>query len=94
MTLIKKYVYVDFKNSEGLHFEGQEKGYFEVAGSDGVFKTVKAIIRDGKVRLDTRKVEDPQMVRFAFTNTATPALFNGAGLPASCFGPRKIINGE
>lgn len=88
--LIKNHVYVDFHNSEGLHFTGKERGYFEVAGQDGNYMTVKAEIIDNKVRLDTRKISQPQWVRFAFTNTATPVLFNGAGLPASCFAPNQI----
>lgn len=89
-TLVKKYVYVDFLHSDGLIFDGKERGYFEVAGQDGNYITVKAEIIDNKVRLDTRSIEDPQLVRFAFSNTATPTLFNGAGLPASSFGPRDI----
>jgi sialate O-acetylesterase len=30
-------------------------------------------------------VKSPVAVRFAWRNTATPNLFNGADLPASCF---------
>jgi len=86
----KKYVDISFQYGEGLYFDGEERGLFQVAGNDGVFKTVKAKIIDGKVRLDTRKIDSPQQVQFAFTNTATPVLFNGAKLPASCFGPQKI----
>ena len=89
-VLNKGYFYVSFHHSDGLHFADRERGYFEVAGQDGIFHSVKAEIKDGKVRLDTRKITGPESVRFAFTNTATPVLFNGAGLPASCFGPQKI----
>jgi len=31
------------------------------------------------------QVKKPASLRFAWGNTATPNLFNGAGLPASCF---------
>ena len=89
-TMNNKSVVVEWFNSEGLHFEGPEKGYFEVAGKDGNYVSVKAHIIDHRVILDAGEIKKPVSVRFAFTNTATPVLFNGAGLPASCFGPRGI----
>lgn len=88
--LEKGYTRVVFNHADGLHFAGEERGYFEVAEEDGVFQRVKAKIVDGTVRLDTRKIPQPMWVRFAFSNTATPVLFNGAGLPASCFAPQEI----
>ncbi len=88
--LSKAYTYVSFNHADGLHFSEAERGYFEIAGQDGNYQKVKAEILDGKVRLDSRKIQNPLWVRFAFTNTATPVLFNGAGLPATCFAPQKI----
>lgn len=88
--LLDKQVYVSFNFSVGLHFKGPERGYFEVAEKDGNYVPVKAQVQDGKIVLDTRKIAHPFWVRFAFTNTATPVLFNAADLPASCFGPQKI----
>ncbi|MCD6346819.1 MAG: hypothetical protein J7L96_05295 [Bacteroidales bacterium] len=82
--------YVSFQHSEGLFFSGKEKGFFEVSIDGKKYETVKASIIEGKIKLDTRKIKAPKWVRFAFTNTATPVLFNGAGLPASCFAPQKI----
>jgi sialate O-acetylesterase len=35
--------------------------------------------------VQTDQVEDPRHVRFGFSNTAQPNLFNKAGLPASPF---------
>ena len=89
-TLHEDYVYVAFRYADGLYFDGPERGYFQVAGKDGVFQTVKAKIIDGKIQLDSRKIASPQLVQFAFTNKATPVLFNEAKLPASCFAPQKI----
>jgi len=37
------------------------------------------------VIVQSDKVKVPYIVRFAWKNTATPNLFNGADLPASCF---------
>ncbi len=88
--LYNKYVYVSFSHSDGLYFSEEEKGLFEVAGANQEFHSVKAVIQNGKVKLDTRKIDKPLWLRFAFYNTATPVLFNKAGLPASCFAPKKI----
>ena len=89
-NIYKGKVIISFKHSDGLHFDGQERGYFEVAGADGIYTRVKAEIIDDRIILDTRKIDQAQWVQFAFSNTATPALFNSANLPASCFGPQKI----
>lgn len=85
-----KYVYVSFKHAEGLHFSENERGYFEVAAEDEIYKTVSAKVDNSRIKLDTRKIDKPLWVRFAFTNLATPVLFNKAMLPASCFAPQKI----
>lgn len=86
----EEYVCVTFKKTDGLYFSEAERGYFEVAEQDKVFRKVNAEIIDGNVRLDTREINDPVWVQFAFTNKATPVLFNKANLPASCFAPQKI----
>ena len=88
--LVGNDVLVDFTHAEGLHFGEGDKGYFEVAGATGKFEKVKAKVVGNKISLDVRKIENPQKVRFAWRNTATPLLFNMAGLPASCFGEQAI----
>ena len=77
---------VYFANAEGLNFKGEKITHFELAGEDGVFYPAEAkISKENTVEVQSEKVTRPTMVRYAWGNTATPNLFNGAGLPASCF---------
>jgi sialate O-acetylesterase len=77
---------VYFANADGLNFKGDKITHFELAGEDGVFHPAEAKInKENIVEVQSEKVTRPTMVRFAWGNTATPNLFNGAGLPASCF---------
>ena len=59
--------------------------WFEVAGSDGVFRPVEAVIEDGKVVLDVADIKNPSKVRFGWNEQAMPNLFNEEGLPATPF---------
>jgi len=83
-------VWVEFSNAEGLHFKNDITNYFEVVGADGKFEKVKAIVVNNKIKLDVGQIVNPQKVRFAWSNTASPLLLNSAGLPASCFGEQVI----
>ena len=78
-------VWINFDNDEGLHAEGDEITHFELAGADGVFHPARAFFRKGRLVLISKRVRHPQRVRYAWSNTATPNLFNGAGLPTSSF---------
>lgn len=85
MTIDKNKAIITFDHSEGLHSKDKNLTYFEIAGDDKIFYTAEAKIKDGKVIVQSKKVKVPVAVRFAWSNTATPNLFNGANLPASCF---------
>jgi sialate O-acetylesterase len=85
MTIEKNKAIISFDHSEGLHTLKGDPDYFEIAGTDGIFFPAKAKIKDQKVILQSDKVKVPVKARFAWKNTATPNLVNGAGLPASCF---------
>lgn len=85
MDIINNALIVYFAHAEGLHFKGGDSKHFEVAGADGMFYPAKANVKGNSVVLTATKVKKPEMVRFAWSNTATPNLFNAAGLPASCF---------
>jgi sialate O-acetylesterase len=85
MTTNKNKSIIDFDHSDGLHSSEKKITCFEIAGDDGIFYPATAKIKDQKVILQSDKVKQPAKVRFAWSNTATPDLFNGAGLPASCF---------
>ena len=85
ITIDKSKAIISFDHSEGLHAAGDKLTYFEIAGDDKVFYPAEAKIKNGQVIVQSKKVKSPVAVRFAWKNTATPNLFNGANLPASCF---------
>lgn len=78
-------IIVSFANAEGLHCTGDGLQLFEVEDADGSWHKAEAEIENDKIILTCKKVKTPQNVRFAWSNTATPMLFNKDGLPASCF---------
>jgi len=78
-------VEVVFDYAEGLHCDESELKYFELAGEDGTWYSAKARIKNEKVILVSKAVKHPVNVRFAWTNAATPKLFNKHNLPTSCF---------
>lgn len=76
---------ISFDHSEGLHSTGSKLTYFEIAGADKVYYPAEAKIKGQQVIVQSKNVKVPVSVRFGWKNTATPDLFNGANLPASCF---------
>ena len=86
MEIKGKKALLSFDNVGGrLMKKGKNLTDFEIAGGDKVFYPAKAKIVDDRVVVSAAKVKDPVAVRFAFTNTAEPNLFNTEGLPASAF---------
>jgi sialate O-acetylesterase len=85
MTVEKDKAVISFDHGDGLHSNGDKVTCFEVAGADGIYFPAVAKVKDQNVIVRSDKVKTPVYVRFAWSNTATPNLFNGAGLPASCF---------
>ena len=76
---------ITFDNAEGLHFTTKKSTQFEVAGTDKVFYTATAKIKNNTVIISSAKVQQPRYVRYGWSNTAQPDLFNKAELPASSF---------
>jgi sialate O-acetylesterase len=85
MTIEKNKAVISFDHSSGLHVKGDKLDSFEIAGEDKIFYPAEAKIKDQTVILQSKMVKVPAAVRFAWRNTAVPNLYNGAGLPASCF---------
>jgi len=80
------HITVVFDNAIGLNFKGPKLTHFEIAGDDGIYFPAEAKInQDNTIEVKAEQVKKPASLRFAWSNTATPNLFNGAGLPASCF---------
>lgn len=71
--------------TSGLMTKGKELKEFYVAGADKKFYKAKAKIKAHTVTVSAPEVKVPVAVRFAFSNTALPNLFNKEGLPASAF---------
>jgi sialate O-acetylesterase len=81
----KNKVMISFDHADGLYVKGDKLNCFEIAGQDKVYYPATAKIKDNLVIVQSDKVKIPFTVRFAWSNTATPNLFNAANLPASCF---------
>ncbi len=79
-------IFVHFNCTDGgLTAHGGPLTYFEVAGADQVFYPARAAIVGNTVEVSSDKVPEPEAVRFGWSATAEPNLFNKAGLPASPF---------
>jgi sialate O-acetylesterase len=70
---------------QGLVCKGKKLTLFQIAGKDQVFVDADAKIDGATIRVHSASVKNPVAVRFAWSNTAEPNLFNKEGLPASCF---------
>nr|WP_321452680.1 sialate O-acetylesterase [uncultured Carboxylicivirga sp.] len=77
-------VTVLFDYADGLKVKGNALSQFEIKDEEGNWHSAKAKVRKNAIVLSS-KVKLPQAVRFAWSNAATPGLFNQDGLPASCF---------
>jgi sialate O-acetylesterase len=85
MRIDRNKAIISFDHAEGLYVNGNKLNCFEIAGQDKIFYPATAKIKDNQVIVQSDKVKVPEAVRFAWSNTATPNLFNAANLPASCF---------
>ncbi|MHC4387710.1 MAG: sialate O-acetylesterase, partial [Planctomycetota bacterium] len=69
----------------GLATKGGELGDFAIAGADRSYVDAKAEICGGTIVVSADEVKKPVAVRYGWSNTAAPSLFNKEGLPASSF---------
>jgi len=84
-----------FNHCEGaLLAEGDTLSGFEVAGDEGDFVSAQACIEGESVLVWNDEVAKPAYVRYAWSNTAQPSLFNAASLPASPFrtDKRRVVS--
>lgn len=63
----------------------EDLSHFEIAGKNKVFYKARAWIDGKTVIVQAKNVNNPIAVRFAWSDTAEPNLFNSSGLPASSF---------
>jgi len=84
-----KKLIVYFDNALGLHSKFKIVEGFEIAGKDGVFYPAQAKIEGTSVELSSKQVPMPVHVRFAWSNTARPLIFNALDIPLSCFNTKE-----
>ena len=86
ITINGSTVTVKFKNApNGLTAFGKELKYFEVAGTNKVFRPAKAIVNNGNILVTSPDVKEPVAVRYAFKDFVTGDLFSTEGFPVSSF---------
>jgi len=69
----------------GLTSNKEELTFFEIAEESGNYLSATAIIDGNSILVSNPSITNPKSVRFGWSHTAQPNLFNGAGLPASPF---------
>ena len=78
--------YISFDYAEKLSTsDGKPVRTFEVAGDDGLFYPAQAVVENGKIKVWSDKVKEPETVRYGWQPFTRANLVNGAGLPASTF---------
>ncbi|MDT8402149.1 MAG: sialate O-acetylesterase [Bacteroidales bacterium] len=70
---------------QGLEAKEGDPECFEIAGDDRVFYDAQAMIDGDHILVWSDMVKNPVAIRFGFSNSAEPGLFNSEGLPASPF---------
>ena len=86
MQIVKNKIRISFQHADqGLQIKGKELTDFYISGSDQKFYKATAKIKGNQIEVSSNKVKSPVAVRFAFSDTATPNLYNAEGLPASGF---------
>ncbi|MBK8951651.1 MAG: sialate O-acetylesterase [Chitinophagaceae bacterium] len=77
---------IKFANApNGLTSYGMALQYFEIAGSNKVFRPAKANISGGNIIISSPDVKEPVAVRYAFKDFVTGELFSTEGFPVSSF---------
>ena len=76
---------LSFDHADGLNAPGGALREFTIAGPDSVFRPAQARIEGRRVVVSSPAVPRPVAVRFGWSKSPVPNLFNGAGLPASPF---------
>lgn len=79
--------YVQFDNADGLRpaHDGDSIFTFELAGEDRIFHPAHAEVQGQSLRVRSREVPMPCIVRYGWQPYTRANLVNGAGLPASTF---------
>jgi sialate O-acetylesterase len=86
MIIEKNRIRILFDNvPDGLMASGKDLNEFYVAGADQKFLFASAKIEGNTVVVWNKAIKEPVAVRFGFSNTTIPNLFNKEGLPVNIF---------
>ena len=77
-------LHFDYAGS-GLMAKGGDLTHFEIAGEDREFVEAYAEIQRDTLVVSNSEIKNPVAVRYGWSDTAEPNLFNKEGLPASSF---------
>jgi len=78
-------IHLEFDDhGRGLVSRGETSG-FEIAGKDGGFVSAKAVLKGNIVSCSAESIAEPAYVRYAWTNSPLPSLFDNEGLPVAPF---------
>jgi sialate O-acetylesterase len=85
-TIEKDKIRIKFNNvTTGLKATEETISCFEIAGEDKIFYPAQVKINNNTIVVFNKNIKNPLAVRFAFSNTAIPNLFNKEGLPVNLF---------
>ena len=87
VSFVKGKAYVEFEYSKGLKpsVEGEKLRTFEIAGDDEIFYPAQAVVEGNRVKVWTKEVKEPKIVRYGWQPFTRANLVNEEGLPASTF---------
>ncbi len=90
-VILNNEVHITFLGApNGLVSKGDLIKDFEIKNQYGHWVQPKGVeLMGNKAFLTVKEGDQPIDIRFAFSNTANPGLFNNEGLPASCFTTEK-----
>lgn len=78
--------YITFTNGKGMRSaDGKALRTFEIAGTDGLFVPATAEVEGEVVKVYSKRVKSPAVVRYGWQPYTTANLVNAEGLPASTF---------
>lgn len=76
---------VRFETAQGLHFDGEPRGFYLAGADDEFLPADSAEIEGASVILRSAKIERPMRVRYAWADNPDGNLYNAVHLPASPF---------
>jgi len=87
-----KIIHLEFDDhGRGLISRGDTTG-FEIAAKDGKFMAAEALLKGSTISLSAALVSEPAFVRYAWTNSPQPSLFDNEGLPVAPFRTDALEN--